>query len=207
MGQQGEQHQQQHQGEDATKARASCTLHLPRTTLYCPLYRPAVVTKVSDQELYIVVNAGCREKDLAHLGQHLAAWKVRCGAAAAAAASLPPHPSLPLWCGGGHLVRIACLSCCRCKLTRPRPLPLTPPFPPLPPPPRAPPPTPPRLPQAKGAQVDMQVHDDRSLLALQGPEAVAVLQQFVKADLSQVYFSNFRKLDIKGVPCFLTRTG
>ena len=49
----------------------------PSSTLYCPLYCPAVVTKVSDQELYIVVNAGCREKDLAHLGQHLAAWKVR----------------------------------------------------------------------------------------------------------------------------------
>ena len=61
--------------------------------------------------------------------------------------------------------------------------------------------------QAKGAQIDMEVHDDRSLLALQGPEAVQVLQQFVQQDLSQVYFSNFRKLDIKGVPCFLTRTG
>ena len=82
--------------------------------------------------------------------------------------------------------------------------------------PRWPPPPPTILPcfpspaallQAKGAQVDMEVHDDRSLLALQGPEAVQVLQQFVKADLSQVYFSNFRKLDIKGVPCFLTRTG
>ena len=68
-------------------------------------------------------------------------------------------------------------------------------------------PSPAALLQAKGAQVDMEVHDDRSLLALQGPEAVQVLQQFVKADLSQVYFSNFRKLDIKGVPCFLTRTG
>ncbi len=30
--------------------------------------------------------------------------------------------------------------------------------------------------QAKGGQVDMEVHDDRSLLALQGPEVVAVLQ-------------------------------
>ena len=39
--------------------------------------RHAVVTKVSDTELYIVVNAGCREKDLAHIGKHLAAYKVR----------------------------------------------------------------------------------------------------------------------------------
>lgn len=37
---------------------------------------PAVVTKVTDSELYIVVNAGCREKDLAHIGKHLDAWKV-----------------------------------------------------------------------------------------------------------------------------------
>ncbi|KAL4425386.1 hypothetical protein ABPG75_009402 [Micractinium tetrahymenae] len=94
-----------------------------------------VVTKVSSDELYIVVNAGCRDKDLAHIGQHLEAFK------------------------------------------------------------------------AKGGQVDMLLHDDRSLLALQGPEAAAVLQQFVKEDLDKVYFSNFRRLDIKGVPCWLTRTG
>ncbi|PSC76849.1 glycine cleavage T [Micractinium conductrix] len=94
-----------------------------------------VVTKVTDSELYIVVNAGCREKDLAHIGKHLDAWK------------------------------------------------------------------------AKGKDVGMILHDDRSLLALQGPEAAAVLQQFVKQDLDKVYFSNFLKLDIKGIPCFLTRTG
>lgn len=51
------------------------------------------------------------------------------------------------------------------------PLPLT--FPHLPP--LTNPPTHAHL-QAKGGQVDMEVHDDRSLLALQGPEAVAVLQ-------------------------------
>lgn len=39
--------------------------------------RPAVVTKVADDELYIVVNAGCRDKDLAHIGKHLEAYKVR----------------------------------------------------------------------------------------------------------------------------------
>ena len=64
--------------------------------------------------------------------------------------------------------------------------------------------------QAKGGQVDLVVHDDRALLALQGPEAAAVLQPLLGAggvDLGGVYFSNFRKLDIMGVPCFLTRTG
>lgn len=61
--------------------------------------------------------------------------------------------------------------------------------------------------QAQGGQVDLILHDDRALLALQGPEAVGVLQKHVKQDLGGVYFSNFLKLDIKGVPCFLTRTG
>jgi aminomethyltransferase len=94
-----------------------------------------VITKVTGTEIYLVVNAGCREKDLAHLNKHLEAFK------------------------------------------------------------------------GKGGDVSMTVHDDRALLALQGPEAVHVLQPLVKEDLSKVYFSNFRKLDIAGAPCFLTRTG
>ncbi len=37
---------------------------------------------------------------------------------------------------------------------------------------------------------------------------LVLLQQHVSGtDLDKVYFSNFRKLDIKGIPCFLTRTG
>eukprot|EP00877_Chromochloris_zofingiensis_P001110 jgi/Chrzof1/109/Cz01g03240.t1 len=34
-----------------------------------------VVTKVSPHEIYLVVNAGCRDKDLAHIGKHLEAFK------------------------------------------------------------------------------------------------------------------------------------
>lgn len=42
----------------------------------------------------------------------------------------------------------------------------------------------------------------------QGPTAVKVLQPMVEEDLSKVYFSDFLKLAIKGVPnCYLTRTG
>jgi len=33
--------------------------------------------QVKNDHLYIVVNAGCREKDLAHLGKHLSAFKAR----------------------------------------------------------------------------------------------------------------------------------
>ena len=29
------------------------------------------VLQVADDEIYLVVNAGCREKDLAHVGKHL----------------------------------------------------------------------------------------------------------------------------------------
>jgi len=53
----------------------------------------------------------------------------------------------------------------------------------------------------------MEVHDDRSLLALQGPLGAEVLQPHVDTDLSKLYFSNFIRTDIAGIPCFLTRTG
>ena len=33
---------------------------------------------MADDEIYLVVNAGCREKDLAHIGKHLDKYKV-CG--------------------------------------------------------------------------------------------------------------------------------
>ncbi len=36
-----------------------------------------VITRVADDEIYMVVNAGCREKDLAHLGAQLADFQVR----------------------------------------------------------------------------------------------------------------------------------
>lgn len=91
-----------------------------------------VVTRVADDEIYLVVNAGCREKDLAHLNKHLDTYK---------------------------------------------------------------------------GEVRMEVHDDRSLLALQGPQAATVLQQHMKEDLDKFYFSQFIKTDVKGIPCFVTRTG
>lgn len=52
------------------------------------------------------------------------------------------------------------------------------------------------------------IHDDRSLLALQGPAAHETLQPLLKdLDLNKFYFSNFALLDIAGIPCWLTRTG
>lgn len=83
----------------------------------------------------MVVNAGCREKDLAHLGSHLAAFK------------------------------------------------------------------------AKGGRVDMVVHDDRALIALQGPKAAAAVQGLTSKDLRAMHFSAFTTTELAGIPCFLTRTG
>ncbi|EFJ09143.1 hypothetical protein SELMODRAFT_272095 [Selaginella moellendorffii] len=94
-----------------------------------------VITKVKDGHVYLVVNAGCRDKDLAHIGKHLEAYK------------------------------------------------------------------------SKGKDVSSHVHDERSLLALQGPLAASTLQHLVKEDLSKVYFGNFRILSVNGAECFITRTG
>ncbi|KAK7303319.1 hypothetical protein RJT34_14222 [Clitoria ternatea] len=95
----------------------------------------SVITKVKDDHIYLVVNAGCRDKDLAHIEEHIKAFK------------------------------------------------------------------------AKGGDVSWHIHDERSLLALQGPLAAPVLQQLTKEDLSKIYFGEFRVLNINGVQCFLTRTG
>ncbi|KAK8496673.1 hypothetical protein V6N12_063933 [Hibiscus sabdariffa] len=95
----------------------------------------SVITKVKDDHIYLVVNAGCRDKDLAHIEEHMKAFK------------------------------------------------------------------------AKGGDVSWHIHDERSLLALQGPLAAPVLQHLTKDDLSKLYFGEFRILDINGATCYLTRTG
>ncbi|KAL8136841.1 hypothetical protein V2J09_002842 [Rumex salicifolius] len=94
-----------------------------------------VITKVKDDHIYLVVNAGCRDKDLAHIEEHMKAFK------------------------------------------------------------------------AKGGDVSWHIHDERSLLALQGPLAGPVLQHLTEDDLSKFYFGEFQMLKINGVHCYLTRTG
>eukprot|EP00217_Crustomastix_stigmatica_P003157 CAMPEP_0183819590 /NCGR_PEP_ID=MMETSP0803_2-20130417/64212_1 /TAXON_ID=195967 /ORGANISM="Crustomastix stigmata, Strain CCMP3273" /LENGTH=1299 /DNA_ID=CAMNT_0026064479 /DNA_START=69 /DNA_END=3966 /DNA_ORIENTATION=+ len=94
-----------------------------------------VITKVNDKHLYLVVNAGCREKDLNHIEAHMKAFV------------------------------------------------------------------------AKGGDVSWHIHDENSLLALQGPKAGAVLQSLVKEDLSKFYFGMFQPMEVMGKPCLVTRTG
>ena len=55
--------------------------------------------------------------------------------------------------------------------------------------------------------VEMTVHDDRSLIALQGPAAVETLAPLMDLDVNNFFFSQFAKPDIAGIPCYLTRTG
>ncbi|KAM7271887.1 hypothetical protein ACFE04_031101 [Oxalis oulophora] len=95
----------------------------------------SVITKVNDNHIYLVVNAGCRDKDLAHIEEHMKVFN------------------------------------------------------------------------KNGGDVSWHIHDERSLLALQGPLAGPVLQKLTKEDLSKFYFGEFKMLDINGVHCFLTRTG
>ena len=39
----------------------------------------SVITKVKDDYIYLVVNAGCRDKDLAHIEEHMKAFKAKGG--------------------------------------------------------------------------------------------------------------------------------
>lgn len=54
----------------------------------------------------------------------------------------------------------------------------------------------------------MHVHDERALLALQGPAAMPALQALAKGqDLSKFFFGMFGRFDVAGIPCWVTRTG
>ncbi len=57
-----------------------------------------------------------------------------------------------------------------------------------------------------GNQLQLDMHDDRSLLALQGPESEAVLTR-LGADTDGMKFMDARELEIAGISCFATRSG
>ena len=91
-----------------------------------------VVTRVGKGEIYMVLNAGCAEKDLEHIGAQLSDFS---------------------------------------------------------------------------GDVSLKVHDNRSLLALQGPKAAEVLQTLTSEDLSQLYFGMLRTVEVNGADCWVMRTG
>ncbi|TPX46674.1 aminomethyltransferase [Synchytrium endobioticum] len=60
---------------------------------------------------------------------------------------------------------------------------------------------------ANGWDVNVEVLSDASLIALQGPKAVDVLQGLVKEDLSSMGFMTSRFMDIKNIQTYTSRCG
>lgn len=61
--------------------------------------------------------------------------------------------------------------------------------------------------QNKGGDVDLQVINDHSLVAIQGPSAAAALQELVGKDLNDFGFMHGKFMDLAGVPCHVARSG
>ncbi len=57
-----------------------------------------------------------------------------------------------------------------------------------------------------GAYTKMTVHDERALLALQGPSAAAILED-LGLDLSGFVFMDIRRFTLAGVECVISRSG
>ncbi|KOO09819.1 glycine cleavage system protein T, partial [Vibrio xuii] len=53
---------------------------------------------------------------------------------------------------------------------------------------------------------ELEIIEDRALLALQGPKAVEVLKRF-NAEVADMVFMDVRKLEILGVECIVSRSG
>ncbi|MCG9681382.1 glycine cleavage system aminomethyltransferase GcvT [Vibrio sp. Isolate23] len=56
------------------------------------------------------------------------------------------------------------------------------------------------------AGVELEIIDDRALLALQGPKAVDVLKRF-NPEVAEMLFMDVKTLDILGVECIVSRSG
>ena len=80
-----------------TKVRGTSTAH-DRKSLHA-LAPADTATQVTNDNLYMVVNAGCRDKDLAHLNKHLSAFK----ACALRSPCLVRHPDRVT-----HLLLVSC---------------------------------------------------------------------------------------------------
>ncbi len=57
-----------------------------------------------------------------------------------------------------------------------------------------------------GSRTKVEYHEDRALLALQGPQAATVMARLAPASVAQK-FMTFRTGDVAGIPCFFTRSG
>ncbi|KAJ3276449.1 hypothetical protein HDV01_005072 [Terramyces sp. JEL0728] len=94
-----------------------------------------VINKESEDAFYVVSNAGCADKDLAHIREQLAIFK------------------------------------------------------------------------KNGGEVNVDVLDHVSLIAIQGPSAAKVVEGLAKADLSKFAFMTAQKIELAGIPCYVSRCG
>ncbi|EGC28969.1 aminomethyltransferase [Dictyostelium purpureum] len=93
-----------------------------------------MITNAGDS-LYVVVNAGCADKDIAHINQQMKLFK------------------------------------------------------------------------EKGNDVSMELLEDLSLIAIQGPATEVILQKMVKQDITNMEFMTQRVMNIAGIDCIVTRCG
>jgi aminomethyltransferase len=61
--------------------------------------------------------------------------------------------------------------------------------------------------QNKGFDVDFNIIQDHSLIALQGPKAAEALEGLVGKSLEDFSFMHGRQMDIAGIPCHVARSG
>ncbi|KAF8975095.1 hypothetical protein BGZ46_009437 [Entomortierella lignicola] len=61
--------------------------------------------------------------------------------------------------------------------------------------------------QNKGGDVELNIIDDHSLIALQGPQAAPVLESLIGKDLRDLPFMDARFITIKGIDCHVARSG
>ncbi|KAJ3311852.1 hypothetical protein HDV04_003592 [Boothiomyces sp. JEL0838] len=94
-----------------------------------------VINKESEDAFYVVSNAGCADKDLAHIREQLAIFK------------------------------------------------------------------------KNGGDVNVDVLDHVSLVAIQGPSAAKVVEGLAKTNLDKFAFMTAKKLDLAGIPCYVSRCG
>ena len=58
-----------------------------------------------------------------------------------------------------------------------------------------------------GASVEMEIVEDASLIALQGPLAARTLQDLIDHDFSTWGFFQSHEVEVAGIPCLVTRSG
>jgi aminomethyltransferase len=60
---------------------------------------------------------------------------------------------------------------------------------------------------ALAGRCEIETHDDRALIALQGPEAAAVLSRLAGEGVTTMAFMSAADVTVDGIPCFVTRSG